>query len=216
MVFTTHRGKTHINSHPFPSSASSSGLAHLRQVHKATWTHLHHPRGWPLLITTQAVDSLNRQWHIGLGVRLLRWKNEDLEENGKEGLGKKKGWLGLCRAGGSVIQGAAGSRCHVVLGCQTDLRTVVPLSNAAGHWWFWNNGCKVVEIEVAQGTTRRLPRVRLNLSSLPWRHVMQSALLRTGIQVPVALGCRQFSVRQVWELGNIQLPNSLCYGHGYH
>lgn len=47
--------------------------------------------------------------------------------------GKKKGWLGLCRAGGSVIQGAAGSWCHVVMGCQTDLRTVVPLSNAAGH-----------------------------------------------------------------------------------
>lgn len=66
-------------------------------------------------------------------MRPLGRKNEDLEENGKEGLKKKKGWLELCRAGASVIQGAAESRCHVVLGCQTDLRTAVALSNAAGH-----------------------------------------------------------------------------------
>lgn len=54
------------------------------------------------------------------------------EENGKEGL-DKKGWLGLCRAGASVTQGASGSQCHVLLGCQIELRTAVPLSNTAGQ-----------------------------------------------------------------------------------
>lgn len=45
----------------------------------------------------------------------------------------KKGWLGICRAGASVTQGAAGSQCPMLLGCQTELRTAVPLSNTAGQ-----------------------------------------------------------------------------------